>query len=48
MPKERKTITIDGKILKWVETQIEDKRFASISHAIEYALNKLMKEETET
>ena len=48
MPKERKTITIDGEILKWVQAQIEDKRFASISHAIEYALNKLMKEETET
>ena len=48
MVKPRRTITVNGKILKWVEEQIEDKRFASLSHAIEFALNKLMKEETET
>ena len=45
MPKARRTITLDRKILKWTEEQIEEKRFASLSHAIEYALNKLIKEE---
>ena len=45
MPKARRTITLDREILKWIEGQIEEKRFASLSHAIEYALNKLIKEE---
>ena len=43
--KTQKTVTIDPELLKWVEKQIEDKRFASFSHAIEFALAKLMKEE---
>jgi len=38
-------VSIDENILKWIEKQIEEKRFASISHAIEYALFKLIKEE---
>jgi Arc/MetJ-type ribon-helix-helix transcriptional regulator len=45
MPKVKKTVTIDANLLAWVERQINDKRFASISHAIEYALYKTMKEE---
>jgi len=45
MPKVKKTVTIDTDLLAWVKKQIQDKRFASISHAIEYALNKIMKEE---
>lgn len=45
MPKIKKTVTIDANLLAWVKEQIRDKRFASVSHAIEYALNKIMKEE---
>ena len=45
MPKARRTITLDREILEWIEEQIKEKRFASLSHAIEHALNKLIKEE---
>ena len=45
MPKARRTITLDRKILEWTEEQIKEKRFASLSHAVEFALNKLIKEE---
>jgi len=31
-------------ILKWIENQIKEKRFAGISHAIEYTFFKLIKE----
>lgn len=45
MPKKtRKNITIDVELLKWVEQQIQSKRFASLSHAVEYALEKLRRE----
>ena len=47
MPKARRTITLDREILEWIEEQIKEKRFASLSHAIEYALSKLIKEEVE-
>lgn len=39
--KNRKNITIDPELLSWVEEQIRKKRFASLSHAIEYALTQL-------
>jgi len=41
MVKVRKNVTVDDKLVKWVEEQIEAKRFASLSHAIEYALTQL-------
>jgi len=41
MVKLRKNVTIDETLVKWVEQQIKAKRFASLSHAIEYALTKL-------
>ena len=41
--KIQKTVTLDPEILKWVEKQIEFKRFASLSHAIDYALQELKK-----
>jgi len=37
----RKNVTIDDELIKWVETQIKKKRFASLSHALEFALTKL-------
>ena len=45
MPKVRKNVTLDPDLVDWVEKQIENKRFASVSHAIEYALNELRKRE---
>ena len=45
MGKRKVTVSIDEELFKWIEEQIKEKRFAGISHAIEYALFKLMKEE---
>jgi len=45
MPKKRLQVTIREDIVKWVDRQIESLHFASRSHAIEYALLQLMKEE---
>jgi len=44
MGKKKVTVSIDENILKWIEKQIKEKLFAGISHAIEYALFKLIKE----
>lgn len=43
MTKKTKTISIGSKLLDWVNEQIQEKRFASLSHAIEYALNEQKK-----
>ena len=39
------SITMDRAVLEWVRRRIEDGIFASKSHAIEYALRHLMREE---
>ncbi len=42
MGKKLKTsIALDADLLKWIDSQIETKRFANRTHAIEYALQKL-------
>ena len=41
MPKERVSITIRKDLLEWIDQQIESLRFASRSHAIEYAVAQL-------
>ena len=41
MAKLRRNVTIDEKLLAWVDEEIEKKRFASLSHAIEQALYQL-------
>jgi Arc/MetJ-type ribon-helix-helix transcriptional regulator len=46
MPKVRRSVTISEDLMKWINQQIDRKRFKDVSHAIEYALFKL-KEETE-
>jgi Arc/MetJ-type ribon-helix-helix transcriptional regulator len=35
------SISIDEDLLKWIESQVEAKRFAHKSHAFEYAIEKL-------
>jgi Arc/MetJ-type ribon-helix-helix transcriptional regulator len=45
MPKEKISATIDEDLLKWARSQVKSKRFASVSHALEYALNELKKAE---
>ena len=45
MGKKLKTsIALDLDLLKWIDRQIETKRFANRTHAIEYALQKLKEE----
>ena len=36
------TISVDEELLKWVEGEIEIRRFGSVSHAFEFALFNLM------
>ena len=43
MVKSTVSVTVDRKILKWISSKIEEKVFASRSHAIEYAVTQLMK-----
>jgi Arc/MetJ-type ribon-helix-helix transcriptional regulator len=42
--KVKKTVTIDVKLVKWMEEMVEKKEFGSLSHAIEKALSKLKEE----
>jgi len=44
MVKLRKNVTIEDDLVRWVEAEIKKKRFASLSHAIEYALTKIQEE----
>jgi len=45
MKKRKVTITVDEEIIRWIEKQIARKRFASISHAVEYAVTRLIESE---
>jgi len=45
MRKKKITISIHPDIIKWIGEQIaEDHKFASTSHAFEYAMYRLIKE----
>ncbi len=41
--KEKFSVSVDDNLLKWLDSEIKDKRFASRSHGIEFALNELKK-----
>ena len=45
MPRIRVFATIREDVLKWVDQQVDKARFRNRSHAIEYALIKLMENE---
>lgn len=45
MPKVRRSVTLSREILEWINKQIKEKRFNNVSHALEYAIYHLMKEE---
>jgi Arc/MetJ-type ribon-helix-helix transcriptional regulator len=47
MPRIRVFATIREDVLKWVDQQVAKARFRNRSHAIEYALIKLMEAEKE-
>jgi len=39
--KEKVSITVDEKLLKWIDSRIKEKVFANRSHAFEFAITKL-------
>ena len=43
--KTKTSVTLSEEIIKWIDEQINTKRFASRSHAVEYCVNKVMKKE---
>ena len=45
MPRVRVFATIREDVVKWIEKQVETSRFRNRSHAIEYALLKLIESE---
>lgn len=47
MPKQKVTVTIEKRLLEWVDKEIAKFRFRNRSHALEYALAKLMETEKE-
>jgi len=44
MRKKKTSISLDEDLLEWVNKKTEEKRVASVTHAIEYALVKLRNE----
>jgi len=45
MPKIRVYVTIREDLVKWIDEQVQKLRFANRSHAIEYAIAKLIESE---
>lgn len=45
MAKIKTSIALDEDLLKWVDKQIEKRRFANRTHAIEFALQQLIEDE---
>jgi len=45
--KVKTSIALDEDLLAWIEKMIERKRFASRTHAVEYALQRLREQEHE-
>jgi len=43
--KLKTSVALDKDLLAWIDTQVEKKRFANRSHAVEYALQKLRDDE---
>lgn len=43
--KKKTSIAIDAELRRWVEKKIKEKKFASFNHAVEYALQELMKKD---
>ncbi|MGP6207914.1 hypothetical protein ACNF42_07815 [Cuniculiplasma sp. SKW3] len=38
--KRKVSVAIDEELLNWIHGEINKKRFASVSHAVNYALNE--------
>jgi Arc/MetJ-type ribon-helix-helix transcriptional regulator len=42
----QKTIRLDKELVDWAEREVKRKRFYSLSHAIEFALQQLKEQDT--
>jgi Arc/MetJ-type ribon-helix-helix transcriptional regulator len=45
MAKNKTSITLDPELRTWVQKKIKEKKFASVSHAVEYALQELRRKD---
>jgi Arc/MetJ-type ribon-helix-helix transcriptional regulator len=45
--KVRTTITLDKELMDWVVENIKERRFASVSHAVEFSIQKQINRERE-
>ena len=45
MVRRKIAVSIDQELVKWIDMQVESKRFRNRSHAVEWALAKLREEE---
>lgn len=45
LTKKKTSVSIDDDLLTWIRGKIKEKKFASVSHVVEYALARLKKEE---
>jgi len=43
--KERITVTVDEKLLKWIDERIKDRTFANRSHGFEYLIQRKIDDE---
>ncbi len=43
--KERITVTVDEKVLKWIDEKIKDRIFANRSHGFEYIIQRKIDDE---
>ena len=47
MSKKKTSISLDEELLEWINKKIREKRFASVTHAIEYSLMRVKNEESQ-
>jgi Arc/MetJ-type ribon-helix-helix transcriptional regulator len=45
LTKKKTSVSLNNGLLEWIHEKIKEKRFASVSHAVEYALEQLRKQE---
>ncbi len=45
--KDRITITLDKELLKWIDEQVSNKKFANRSHALEFLIAKKQEQHQE-
>jgi Arc/MetJ-type ribon-helix-helix transcriptional regulator len=45
LAKRKTSVSLDHELLLWIDKKINERKFASVSHAVEYALEELKKKE---